>query len=305
MNHHAEPPREHQFDDLAKALAGELPRREVLRRLGGGLFGALLAALGLARPAAAQACPPGTFRCGTLCCDNRFKCCSNVCLNPANNRFNCGACGNACAANQICCSGQCVNPKTDANHCGGCLEVCLPGQSCVNGFCRCPAGQVLCYGRCSDRATDRNNCGGCGLRCPAGQDCCRSTCRPACPSPQTYDSHTCTCVSPCSATCADNPCGVGPQSICGLNPGSGICLCAQTVGGTCSCFQPICLDDPEFCDASEPSCPEGFACVNLDCCGDSFCAALCDTEINLGGPEPFLRAAPPPRWGGQDAEPSD
>jgi hypothetical protein len=35
------------FDQLTRAVAEELPRREVLRRLGGGLAGVLLASLGL------------------------------------------------------------------------------------------------------------------------------------------------------------------------------------------------------------------------------------------------------------------
>src|SRR5262245_44803630 len=40
---------EHQFDELAKALAGGLSRREALRRLGGGMAVALLAVLGTGR----------------------------------------------------------------------------------------------------------------------------------------------------------------------------------------------------------------------------------------------------------------
>jgi hypothetical protein len=44
---------ENRFDKLAKALAGEISRREALRQAGGVLAGALLASLGL-RPAWGQ-----------------------------------------------------------------------------------------------------------------------------------------------------------------------------------------------------------------------------------------------------------
>jgi hypothetical protein len=67
-----------RFDALAKALAGGLPRRRLLRRLGGGL--AALTALGAHRPTAAQeqgeerrtvqlACEP------CFCTDDRCDCC--------------------------------------------------------------------------------------------------------------------------------------------------------------------------------------------------------------------------------------
>ncbi len=67
-----------RFDALAKALAGGLPRRRLLRRLGGGL--AALTALGAPRPTAAQeqgeerrtvqlACEP------CFCTDDRCDCC--------------------------------------------------------------------------------------------------------------------------------------------------------------------------------------------------------------------------------------
>jgi hypothetical protein len=178
------PPAPFDFDALAQALAAGMPRREALRRLGLGLGSVLLASLGLAKPSAAQACPPGTFRCGTLCCDNRFVCCNGTCRNPSNDRNNCGGCGTVCPANEICCSGRCVRLSNDPNNCGSCGRACLPGQNCVNGACLCPAGQVLCYGRCTNRATDPNNCGGCGIRCTGGRVCCYGLC--VCPAGQTF-----------------------------------------------------------------------------------------------------------------------
>jgi hypothetical protein len=67
-------------------------------------------------------------------------------------------------------------------------------------------------------------------------------------------------------------------SICGETLGS-ICLCAETVTAGCACFQPICLQSPQLCDAANPVCPEGFVCVADECCGVSFCALLCGTVL--------------------------
>ena len=46
-------------------------------------------------------CPGGAARCGTACVD------------VASDRANCGACGNACAANQVCSAGVCQQAKLD------------------------------------------------------------------------------------------------------------------------------------------------------------------------------------------------
>lgn len=77
--------------------------------------------------------------------------------------------------------------------------------------------------------------------------------------------------------CEAFPCGDFERP-CGENPDTGPCICALTVEGGCECFQPICLEDDD-CELGEP-CREGYACVNQDCCGYSFCAALCNTPIS-------------------------
>lgn len=74
--------------------------------------------------------------------------------------------------------------------------------------------------------------------------------------------------------CDEGECGTGPTGIG--------CVCAETVDtvrGGCRCFQPVCLPSPTLCDAANPVCPVGFACVVAPCCGVSFCAALCGTLI--------------------------
>jgi hypothetical protein len=70
---------EHQFDELAKALAEGMSRREVLSRVGGVLAGGVLALLGMGAASAERSCPEGTHlsRCQNgeqLCCPPRSTC---------------------------------------------------------------------------------------------------------------------------------------------------------------------------------------------------------------------------------------
>jgi len=81
--------------------------------------------------------------------------------------------------------------------------------------------------------------------------------------------------APCPERCEG--CFAG---VCGESP-LGVCVCAETVVAGCTCFQPICLQAPQVCDAANPVCPEGFVCVVEACCGISFCAALCGTVLPL------------------------
>ena len=71
MNHRFE------FDEWAKDLARGVSRREALRRLGGGLAGALLASLGLERAWGAPN-PCSTF-CNSLRHPAQRKNCNNAC----------------------------------------------------------------------------------------------------------------------------------------------------------------------------------------------------------------------------------
>jgi hypothetical protein len=58
-----------RFDKLAKDAAADLPRREVFRRIGGGLLGVVLASVGLAAKKS---------DCGKLCAE----CCNNLDFPP-------------------------------------------------------------------------------------------------------------------------------------------------------------------------------------------------------------------------------
>jgi len=88
----------HQFDELAKALAEGISRREALRRVGGGLAGVVLALFGAS---AVDAAPP------------------------------CRAMGKPCKHDEDCCGAGvtaiCVNRR-----CTGCLPRLTPIQDCTD-----------------------------------------------------------------------------------------------------------------------------------------------------------------------------
>src|SRR4029079_3717666 len=114
-----------RFDELAKTLADRsISRRETLRRLGAGLFGAVLASVGIASDA------QGSVACkqdGQKCKASK-ECCSGNC-DPSTKT--CSA--SNCPAPTVSCNGTCVNVHTDITNCGTCGKVCHTGQSCVAG----------------------------------------------------------------------------------------------------------------------------------------------------------------------------
>jgi hypothetical protein len=62
------------FDELAKDAAGDLPRRQAFRRLGGGLLGVVLAAVGLSAD---------SDNCGKACAE----CCKTFDFVPRSQEF--------------------------------------------------------------------------------------------------------------------------------------------------------------------------------------------------------------------------
>jgi hypothetical protein len=170
---------ENRFDELAKALAGGMSRRDALRRLGGGLVGAVLASLGLGK-AWGQAPFAGCV-----------KFCRDTCgISPGNGGAfsqcvsSCENCWNT--AGTIC---ACPVPGTKKVVC------CHSPEVCLNGLCGNVQG-------CSS-ATDCPNF----LPCGGGGDC---TC--------VADIHGApVCVhglSPFCAPCSDCP----PGSVCVVVP---------------------------------------------------------------------------------------
>lgn len=84
--------------------------------------------------------------------------CGTECVDTATNSRHCGACDNACGANEQCmnracvpvataceggkvsCNGQCVDVLTDSEHCGECNTECGDNMSCQNAACLCNEG---------------------------------------------------------------------------------------------------------------------------------------------------------------------
>ena len=128
---------EQSFDDLAKGLAeGNLSRGRVLRLMGSALLGGVLASVsGVAWAAPPEGrgrpCPKGEIICGDTCCSSpEDRCCRGVCTNVVFDRFNCGRCGNECAAGEGCCGERCVPLNTNQN-CGCCGCGCLETEQCI------------------------------------------------------------------------------------------------------------------------------------------------------------------------------
>ncbi|HWV37179.1 MAG TPA: MXAN_6577-like cysteine-rich protein [Vulgatibacter sp.] len=127
-------------------------------------------------------------------CDSPAMFCDGICVTPAVDRNNCGACGNSCSANLVCsdgacvcpagkelCDGRCVDVRTDSLHCGGCGNACETGTFCLAGECGCDGEDCACPGEvcddvCVDTSSDALHCGACGNACGDGQHCVAGSC---------------------------------------------------------------------------------------------------------------------------------
>src|SRR5437867_2037615 len=123
-----------RFDDLARGIAKQASRRSVLKGAAGGLFGLLLAAVGV-RSTAEATQPNGNAPCAQFCTDN----------------FPPGDLRGLCVSQAAMGTGPCFQcgPAAPAGHGVICNGVCCPaGQVCTNGHCACPAGTEQCGGAC-------------------------------------------------------------------------------------------------------------------------------------------------------------
>jgi len=221
---------------------------------------------------------------------------------PQQARFGAGAelaivigdqrCGDAvCAADQSCCDGACVRTAETAAHCGACGNACGANEGCAGGQCQCaggsgcPAGRACCGDGCQDLANDPFNCGACGKACNTGETCSAGQCHCAgnggnagcvagglcCPGAGCSGTGTCPCgAAMCNAS----------QLCCG---GAGAMMCKNYLAdstncGTCgnACAGPL------MCQGGACKC-SGVTCTGSDaCCVGSGCRNLGNDVANCG-----------------------
>lgn len=166
--------RKHQFDELAKALAGGISRREALRRVGGGLAGLFVASVGLGKAWAngneheheneeedeiceefcervEEACENQLHREFELEDENCLRVCRG-CRNSTTRVICCTSGGPVCcAAGQRCQGGQCVAACVQQGGVCDSTHLCCANLKCAGGTCLpfCPtSGNLAHTGQC-------------------------------------------------------------------------------------------------------------------------------------------------------------
>ncbi len=143
-------------------------------------------------------CPRGEKWCGSACVredDPAFGCAGSCepCSPPFASAAQCkaGQCAvRRCEAGRADCDGNldngCETSLLRKASCGACGLACAADEVCTAGGCAksCPAGTTSCDGACVDLATDPDHCGACGASCAApgngARACVAGACRTEC-----------------------------------------------------------------------------------------------------------------------------
>jgi len=242
-------------------------------------------------------CGPGTVKCGNTCV-------SDILSDP----FHCGACGNACSADEVCVQGECRcgNDPATAELCSGPFVCRTPGGS-IEPRCDCPMGERCPpFDQCFDTLSDPQHCGDCLTSCTSG------------PNVDPAGNSQCIagqCQLACAATFAD--CDNDPKNGCESDLNIGLPVAVGSTGGlitvthcgqcgvTCAPDQTCrngqceclnggqrcnslggCLDtnnDPAHCGACGNACGQNEICSNGMCvCSGVPCGGLCCTGVCVG-----------------------
>ncbi len=152
------------LDDVARTLAGPMPRRQALRLLGGALAGGILGVLGVKQAGAQQNERDRGDRCGGTTCTRSQKCCNNSFCIPSTGVC-CGTSAtSSCTGTQKCCT-------------TGPTPFCIPGSGVCCGASAgtsCASGRKCCPG---SNFCAQNNDICCGTTsCNGNRVCCNSVC---------------------------------------------------------------------------------------------------------------------------------
>ncbi len=213
-----------------------------------------------------SSCDAGTYFCSFASATDGGAalgvCCSQGCVDIADDPSNCGACGQSCPPGFPCANGSCVGMACND-------ESCIPptcGPDREGAACSYGPGQIgyCCDGLC----VGASSCGYCGTSCSGYCNPVTGTCI-AGPVPQG-------CLQSCApgTTCAMGVC-VGSLCTWGAYPlpWQAFCLAQDGEVGTC-CFAGACAhlaDDVYNCGACGIACPPGATCQNGLCNGMAEC----------------------------------
>lgn len=130
-------------------------------------------------------CCPSGFVCndestGNCSCPVGTEYCNATCVSCAPGQIvdmgTCACVDDPCPQGGELCGSTCVDTVNDRNNCGACGNICAAGVPCIAGNCICPPGYSVCATGCEDLASDASNCGSCGNVCTGGTSCQNGSC---------------------------------------------------------------------------------------------------------------------------------
>ena len=222
-------------------------------------------------------------------CPSTQTLCAGMCTNTSADPAHCGACADACAANQVCAAGTCAttcgslttcaldggapycaNTTSDNDNCGTCGDNCGVGHVCNGGTCALTCGSLTTCAPdggtpyCANTTSDNDNCGTCGNACSAGHVCSGGTCALTCGS-----LTTCTPQGGAAPYCANTE--LDPRNCGGC--GNTCTYPNATSGCSVGCFIGPCISPFMNCDGREDNGCESNPSTDPNNCGS--CGVAC------------------------------